>query len=116
MRVCMCICVQVMAPSGNWSLFRGAGRDKAPEVKTAKIHSFDALMSAPQGCPVSVRMQRDTAARHQAQPLFNLFKNALGLNTNQNREGGPANPSAPSARCVPLNSGPLNSSGVSVEP
>jgi hypothetical protein len=93
--------VQVMCPPGNWSLFRGGSRDKVLEAKPTKIHSFDALMSAPQGCPVSVRMQRDTAARHQAQPLFNFFKNALGLNTNQNKEGGAANPNAQSARCFP---------------
>lgn len=94
----------MMTPPGNWSLFRGgSNKDKVPEVKPAKIHSFDALMNAPQGWPVSVRMQRDTAARQQTQPLFNFFKNALGLNTTKTQEGSSANPSAhQSARCLSL--------------
>lgn len=91
----------MMTPPGNWSLFRGGGgHHKVPDVKPAKIHSFDALMSAPQGWPVSVRMQRDTATRQQTQPLFNFFKNALGLNTKQEKDGGSANPANPSARCA----------------
>lgn len=96
--------LQVMTPPGNWSLFRGGGGGhKAPDAKPKnKMHSFDALMSQPQGCPVSVRMQRDTTARQQTQPLFNFFKNALGLYTKQEKDGVSANPRAnPSARYIP---------------
>jgi hypothetical protein len=93
------VCEQVMSPRGQWSLFRGNGGSSKPEARPAKIHSFDALMTAPQGCPVSVRMQRDTAARQQSQPLFNFFKNALGLNSNQNKDGNTTHSTQP-ARCV----------------
>lgn len=62
-------------------MFRG--QQKGSEPKTAKLHSFDALRSAPQGCPVSVRMHRDMATRSQSQPLLNFFRNALGLSQRQ---------------------------------
>lgn len=77
--------MQVHSKRVTWSLarmpmFRGQQRS---EPKTAKLHSFDALRSAPQGCPVSVRMHRDMAARSQSQPLLNFFRNALGLSQRQ---------------------------------
>ena len=43
--------------------------------------SFDALMRAPQGNPVAVRSQRDTAARVQQTPLVGLFRSALGFSS-----------------------------------
>jgi hypothetical protein len=56
-----------------------SGKNVSQERNLPSILSFDAMMNAPQGCPVAVRMQRDAAARVQQQPLVNFFRNALGL-------------------------------------
>lgn len=66
-------------------LFGESGVREADLSKGARMMSFDAIMSAPQGRPVAVRMQRDSAVKKEAQPLVNFFRNALGLSSRSAR-------------------------------
>ena len=47
--------------------------------------SFDAMMAAPQGRPVAVRMTRDAAVRAPQQPLVTFFRSALGLSVDNSK-------------------------------
>jgi hypothetical protein len=65
-----------------------SSKEPSHEKKLPMILSFDAMMNAPQGCPVAVRMQRDASSRVQHKPLVTFFRNALGL-THKSRHVSP---------------------------